>query len=257
MILLPKKVAILFFLLFTFSIIALGLYGYGAIQDSGYPESGGKVEAERFLYIAIVGCSIIIIVFLFFAGRTLHISRELDKMIDLNKRGDFSPELSMKKLGRIGEQITLLYFSLNALNEKKGLKISALSGLVELLVDNLNSPLLVTDVQGTIVYVNRLFTEKLELNRAEIMNRNIGNVLPDAPFRDTVLELDKTNTPIELTDLKTPFTLFGVQNRKNELSYVLWLVEKAALLASNRQPAEIAGNRQGLMTRMFRRNANK
>ena len=252
MILLPKKIAILFFVLFTASMLFLGVFGYRVLgdADASQPE---KADAERMLYISVVSVSVVIVVFLFFAGRTLSISRELDKMIELNKRGDFSPELSMKKLGRIGEKITLLYFSLNSLNEKKTLKISALSGLVDFLMDNVKSPLLITDVQGTIVYVNKLFIDKVEQSRAEIINTSVIDLFPDAPYRDTVLELDKRKSQVALTDPGTPFTLIGIQNRMNELSYVIWLIEGDVQMPVRNGQPEPAGARRLFLRRIFSR----
>ena len=230
MILIRRNIAISFFFLFTLSIAAMGVYGYRTMAGGGDASPEGKAEAERFLYIAIIGVSVIAVTFLFTAGRTLSLYRELDKMIELNKRGDFSPELSMKKLGSIGERITLLYFTLNSLNEKRSLKISSLSSLSEFLVDNVELPLFVTDVRGIILYVSRNFAESTEKNRTEVLNRSVENLYPDVEFRDALVELHKKKTSVEIPDLATPLTLVGVLNRMNELSYVVWVFEKGARL---------------------------
>jgi PAS domain-containing protein len=247
MILIKRGTAIFLYFLFTAVIIAIGIYAY--------VELGGesKAKAETILYISISGAAVILVAFIVVSGRTLSLYRELDKMIELNKSRDFSPELSMKKLGSIGERITLLYFSLNALNERKTLKISALAGLADFLADNIEIPFLATDVQGFVRYVSRSFTEGAGRPRSEIIGRNVEEVFPDVPFRDSILELDKLNSPVELKESKGPLTLIGIRNRRNELSYVAWLFEGMPHLPEKALGGEKVKNRGDRLTRIFRR----
>lgn len=247
MILIKRGIAIFLYLLFTAAILSLGIYAY--------LELGGelKTTGETILYISISGAAVILVVFIFVRWRTMSLYQELDKIIELNKRGDFSPELSMKKLGAIGERITLLYHSLNSLNEKKTSKISAISTLVDFLFDNIEIALLATDVQGYVRYVSRSLTERVDRPRSDLISRNVEEVIPDVSYRDQVLELDKRNTPIELKELKTPLTLVGIRNRKNELSYVIWIFGGTPHLSER-----IAGNdrvktRADRLSRIFRR----
>lgn len=239
--------------LFTVAIVAVGVYGYVALgggatgQDAG--QNGGeatgqqagqepalKTIGERILYISITGAAVILLVFIIVAWRTMSLYRELDKIIELNKRGDFSPEVSMRKLGSIGEKITQLYFTLNSLNERKTLKISALSSLADFFVDNVDIPLIATDVQGHIVYVSRRYIEESESARSDIISRSVAQVFPDVPFRDSVVELDRSNTPVEVEEAEDPLTLVGIRNRKNELSYVVWLFDGSVRLPHQVSP---------------------
>ena len=247
MILLRRNMAIFFFLIFTLSIAAMGIYGYNAMGGGTDAPPDAKVPAERFLYISVVGVSVILLSFLATAGRTLSVYRELDK------RGDFSPELSMKKLGSIGERITLLYFTLNTLNEKKSLKISSLSGLTEFLVEQVELPLFVTDVRGTMLYVSRVFIESSEKNRGEVLNMSVEDLYPDVPYGDALLKLDKNRAPVEISELRTALTLVGVHNRMNELSYVVWVFEKGARLPTGIVRAEPGRERSGRLRRLLRR----
>ena len=253
MILLKRGAAIFIYLLFTFAIVAIGIYAYFELGDQSPNESSElKAKAESILYISLSGAAVILVTFIVVSGRTMSLFRELDKMIELNKLGDFSPELSMKKLGSIGERITLLYYSLNSLNERKTLKISALSGFADFLVDNIEIPLLATDVQGFVRYVSRRLTERTERPRSELMGRNAEDLFPDVPFRDSVLELDKLNSPVELKELKSPITLVGIRNRRNELTYVVWIFEGAPHLPERYSGDKVKARRRGLK-RPFKR----
>ena len=254
MILLKRGTAIFLYFLFTLAIVATGIYGYLEIGDRSTNGSLElKAKAESILYISLSGAAVILVAFMVVVGRTMSLYRELDKMIELNKLSDFSPDLSMKKLGSIGERITLLYHSLNSLNERKTLKISALSGFADFLVDNIEIPLMATDVQGFVRYASRSLTERTDRPRSELMGRKVADLFPDVPFRDSVLELDKRNSPVELKESKSPLTLIGIRNRRNELSYVVWLFEGTPHLPERILGSGKVKNRGDRLTRIFRR----
>lgn len=247
MILIRRGLAVFLYFLFTAAILSIGIFAYLELNDDL------KTTAETILYISVAGAAVILVAFIFVSWRTLSLYQELDKLIELNKVGDFSPELSMKKLGGIGERITLLYYSLNSLNDKKTLKISAISSLVDFLFDNIEIPLLATDVQGFICYLSRSLTERVDRPRSEIISRNIEEVVPDVSYRDQVLELDKSKTPIELKDLKTPLTLVGIRNRRNELSYVVWMFGGTPHLPEVLSGSGRAKPKSDRLARIFRR----
>jgi len=254
MILLRRNLAIFLYLLFTVAIVAIGIYAY--LQFSGAaPVSAAelKAKAESILYISVSGAAVILVAFAVTAWRTLSVYRELDKLIELNKRGDFSPELSMKKLGPIGKRITLLYFSLNSQNERKTLKISALSELADFLVANIDIPLLATDVQGYIRYASRALVEQIDHPRSELISKNVEEVFPDVPFRDTVLELDRRKSSVDLEELKTPLTLAAIRDRRNELSYVVWLFGGTVHLPESSSKQEKVKGRSERKRRVFKR----
>ena len=223
MILIPRWVAILLLVIAVGSIVALGIAGYKHIGSSRVEtQAVVKGDAETFLYAAIVAAGVLTASLIVLAGRTEYISRELDKMVTLNRHGDFSPEISMKKLGRIGEKITLLYFTLNALNEKRSLKISALSDLVQILANNVNAPILITDVTGAVIYANKRIAERLELHRSELINKNVNDLITGTSFQDVIAQLDRSNASYEFESGGVPTVVVPVDNRMNELSYVIW-----------------------------------
>ncbi len=254
MILLRRNLAIFFYVLFTVSILATGIYAYLEFsRETPGKAAELKARGESVLYISISGAAVILVAFAATAWRTLSLYRELDKLIELNKRGDFSPELSMKKLGPIGERITLLYFSLNALNERKTLKISALSELTGFLIDNIDMPLLATDVQGYIRYVSRPVADQMGRPRSELISKNVEEVFPDVPFRDSVLELDRRKSSVDLEEHKTPLTLAAIRDRRNQLSYVVWLFGGAVHLPESSSKQEKVKGRGERKRRVFKR----
>ena len=251
MILVKRGAAIFLYVLFSASIVAIGIYAYLALGNTPDMYTELKAKSETILFIALAGAAIILVTFIVVAWRTTSLYRELDKIIELNKRGDFSPELSMNRLGPIGKRITLLYFTLNSLNEKKTRKISGLSGLVEFLIDNVDISLLATDVQGYIRYASRKLADQIDWPRSKLISRNVDEVFPGVPYRDSVLELDRRSSSVELQGQKTPVTLVGIRDRSNELSYVVWLFGGSAYLPEGSSDKERMKIRSERLRRVF------
>ena len=237
MILVPRSVGIPLFVIMSVSLIVLGLVGYQALSKGGPSQESNRIEAEQFLYVALVCFSILLLAFFFLVGRSRSITKKLDRLIELSKIGDFSPELSMRTLGSIGEKITLLYFQLDALNEKRSTKISALSDLVEFLVVNLNLPILITDVTGKILYVSRAYDLKYEISRSEILSHDILETIPDASIQEIVQKLDKDHNSVERVFGKIESSIIPIYNRLNVLAYIIWAFDSAEVIASfSRKP---------------------
>lgn len=260
MILMPRWIALTVFVLICASILALGFYGYKVVGAAS-EQSAAEIELQRqqFLYISFVAVFVVVVVLVGFVGRTRHISREMDKMIEMNKHGDFSPELSMKKLGSLGKKITLLYFRLNALNEKKSLKITGLSSLVEFLVANTDLSMFITNVGGKVVHVSRPYCDKFEVTRSELLNRDVQEQVSEMEFQQIVTELDRTNTSLNRKIGERDVSLFPVNNRMNELAYIVWLFDRPRVVAevSRRAETQVRSSRvPDLLRRMFTRPRN-
>ena len=253
MILIPRWLAVVYVILVLAAVLGLGLLGYNSF-GANQPPSESKALAERMLFFSVLAAIALLLVVLFLFARTANISRELDKMVELNRYGDFSPEVSMKKLGSIGEKITLLYFRLNALSEKRALKISALSDLVQLLATNVSTPLLIGDVTGEILYVSRLAGEKLGKSRAELLNAVIPEVLPSVNLQTVINQLDRTRTPQSLDGDGNPISIVPVYNKTNELAYIIWAFTKDGLLTDRTEipaPQSDTNGMSGLLRRVF------
>ena len=253
MILVPRFVAIILFLLLSASIVGLGLFGYRAVQSGGsVPEETVQVEAEELLYAAILCFVVVVFCFLGLAGRTRHIGRELDKMVEMSKVGEFTPELSMRKLGAIGRKVALVYFQLSALSEKKSSKISAMSNLQELLVANMPDPVLITDVAGKVIHVSRRFADRFEVNRSEILNDSIEKHFSDARVQNIAVELDKMHGAIERDLDSSHASITPIYSREGMLTYLVWAFDRPPIEADFSRAGEPAGQRPRVSDRIRR-----
>jgi PAS domain-containing protein len=253
--LVSRPAAVAFALIAVAMIVGVGIVGYRTV-DADIPADAIKERAELILYLAVASAVVLLLSVTIVAARTRHLGRELDKMVALNRFGDFSPELSMKKLGSIGEKITLLYFRLNALNEKRALKISALSDLVQLLALNIDTPFVVSDISGSVKYVSRGATEKLPGNRSELMNSTLTELAPALNMQLLVTRLERTNEAETLSEGEDAIIAIPVRNRRGELTYVVWVFSPEGLETESRSRTIAGGEaivKQGLIRRIFAR----
>ena len=226
MLLVPRFIAISFVFAAIAAILALSVGGYLIINgsiDSGTEKS----RAESVLFAGIVISTLMLLALVVVAGRTRRISRELDRMIAVNRYGEFSPEMSLKRFGRIGEKITLLYFRLNALSEKRSLKISALSELTQILMTNVATPLFVTGPTGEIEYANSSGGAHLGTTRSELKNSNVGDVFDWIDLHEVVARLERTHAAQNLNGPNGEIHVVPSFNRLQELSYLVWVLEPA------------------------------
>ncbi len=259
MILLPRRIWIVLVIVFAAAVVGIGVFAYTSMTGSvELDRTELENRAEEILFASLVAAAILVAVVAATAGRTLYVSRELDKLIELSRIGDFSPETSVRKLGRIGEQIAMLYFRLNALNEKKSLKISAMSHLMDFLTSNIGLPLFVTDVAGIIVYVSSKYTERFDVARSEVLHTSVSALLDEGSHEEVLMTMERQNTTMERTVNGKKTSLLPISNSAKQLSYIIWVFENAdfAYDLGTKQEMQRGPTRASTMLRrMFRSRA--
>ena len=168
---------------------AMGGYGYHAFV-AGAPLTNGSYVGQEFLYVTLLLVVLVILLFLRIYLRSRNIGRELDKLIEVTRYRGLSSAQNLNRLGPIGTQIAELYEHLNALSERKSLKISSLAELSEFLMNNVAVPALVATVDGKVVYVSRVFTERTKRSKNEVIESRIEEQAPGVDFSDVVAELE-------------------------------------------------------------------
>ncbi|HUZ17889.1 MAG TPA: hypothetical protein VMV68_05845 [Spirochaetia bacterium] len=221
MVTIGKKQLLALMTLVCGATLFIGIFGYFSTVGSGGGAAERTFQAQQVLYV-----SLLVLIAEIFASvqvfrRSRDLIRELDKIIELSKHSGFSPTGNVRRLGPIGARIDLLYHSLSSLNDKKTLKISALSGLVEFLCDNIALPLVVTTVTGTIVHASRSLAERVKFSQAELMERPIEEILHGIAFAEVAAEIDKSHSPIDREIDKNMLTFYPIRNRDANLAYVV------------------------------------
>lgn len=233
MILIKRVVLLVFGILVTAAVLFVGVYAYQLISV-GIPTAAGsgadsaaKTIGETILFASIVIASVIVLALAAILGRSLYLTRELDKIVGMSRYRDFSPEASLKKLGPIGDRLSALYHNANAISESKSLKISALTELNTFLVLNLPSPILIADLTGTIVHASRSFEEKVELTRNQLLDAQAGTVIGGLAWNEVEMELLRRRIPVSRRTDIGELTFYPIENRADEIAYVVCSLEKA------------------------------
>ena len=102
-------------------------------------------------------------------------------------------------------------------------------------MNNVSVPAVAATVDGSVVYVSRVFTERSKRARNELMEAGLEELTPGVQFADVLAELERTHSSIQRKSERTMLTFYPIRNGVNQLSYVVCvfqgnagLVEQAA-----------------------------
>jgi PAS domain-containing protein len=236
------------------AVLFFGIRDYLLINRSGsWSQEELKIRGETVLYLSIVFSAAILLSFSFVLLRSRNISRELDKISDMTRYGNFSIAGSLGKLGPLGDKILQLNQRLTELNEMKSLRISSLASINAFLLNNSRLALLVSDITGKITNVSARFLEKLKIERGEVVGRHITEVLPDLDYQSAIAMIEKQRGELEIGDLKETPTLYPVFNSKNELSNIICVLGKEEIVTKISKYAEEHSRQVSRVTNLVRR----
>jgi transcriptional regulator with PAS, ATPase and Fis domain len=212
------------------SLLGMGIYGYSLVShSSAYSNEEATLFAEKILFLSIVLTTGYLAFTTGILVKSIRIDKEMDKIIQLNKYQDFSPKKSMEKLGALGEKITTLYNQLNELNEYKTRKIRALSSLNTFLVNNIDMPLLITDVKGSVIQATEQLEKFIDIKKSEIIGKDIEQTIKELSFENIVFELSKLHSALEKNTSKHTLTCYPIHNNRNQIVYIILVFEKKAI----------------------------
>jgi signal transduction histidine kinase len=212
-----------------------------------------KIRGETVLYLSIVFAVAILLAFSIVLLRSRNIFRELDKISDMTRYGNFSIEGSLGRIGPLGEKILQLNQRLTELNAMKSLRISSLASINAFLLNNSRLALLVTDITGKITNASARCLEKLKKETGEVVGRYVTEVLPELDYQSAIGKIEKQHGELELSDLKESPTLYPVFNSKNELSNIICILGKEEIVTKISKHTEERLRPSSRVTKLVRR----
>jgi PAS domain-containing protein len=250
-----RRVLFVFLLLLSCAgVLFFGIRDYLLITASAGLSPGElKIRGETVLYLGIVFTVAILLVFSIVLLRSRNIFRELDKISEMTRYGNFSIEGSLGRIGPLGEKILQLNQRLTELNAMKSLRISSLAAINAFLLNNSRLALVVTDITGKIISVSARFLEKLKKESGEVVGRHITEVLPELDFQSSVTRLEKQPGELELDELKESATLYPVYNSGNELSNIICVLGREEIVTKISKHTEERSKPASRVTKMVRR----
>ena len=229
MILINRKLLIILAVFVIAASLGAGVFGYQKILDSaGLSGEAIRFQAESFLFYFFITAAVLITGFAALLLRVRHVDRHLDRLIGMSRYSDIYPAKHFVGLGPLGERLKLLYRNINNLNIQKTMKISALANLNEFMMNNINLPILVTDVTGSILYSSTAFTDKSNSTKGDLKTSKIDSVFPELNIPALMLELSRQHIPIERESNRTRITCYPVHNVSAEMNYVVFVSGKKA-----------------------------
>jgi PAS domain-containing protein len=208
-------------LLFVLLGSCLAAMLYLAIR--GYLEAGRAQrvdQAETTLFLGIVFCILVLLLFAAALLKSFNVLRGLDKLISLAQAGSGSIEESLRRLGPLGGKIRLLQGQIQELSERRSLRISSLSGMLDFLLNNTELPLLVLDLAGRIEAASRGFLERNKKQTEELLGRHIAEVDPEVSFPEVVAGMEREHAPAGQPG-KDRLVYYPVYNRQSELANLI------------------------------------
>ena len=163
MIQIRRTLILLLLLLCCGAVLFFGIRDYLMIAGSAsLPPEELKIRSETVLFLSIAFSVGILLLFGLILLRSRNISRELDKIFEMTRYGNFSFEESLRRIGPLGDKVRQLNQRLTELNEMKSLRISSLAAINAFLLNNTRLALLVTDITGKILKLSPRCLEKLK-----------------------------------------------------------------------------------------------
>jgi PAS domain-containing protein len=244
-------------LMFTLLVSCLAAVLYLAIR--GYLEASRMslpAQAETTLFLGIVFCLLILLLFAALLLKSFNVSRELDKQISLAQVGSVSVGESLRRLGPLGGKIRLLQAGVQELSQRRSLRISSLSGILDFLLNNTEVPLLVLDLAGGIEAVSRGFLERNKKQAGEVVGRHIAEVDPEVPFPEVVARMEREHAPAGQPG-KESLVYYPVYNGQSQLANLIAVQGPGELRLVRAEAAEARPGGYARLLGLIRRYAQR
>lgn len=217
------------------TLVILGIPAFGFIGYI-YIAPFKKDSGETFLFGSVIFAIILCIVFYLSLKKSKNVSNEIDKLIHLSSVGGLTPGSSLKRLGKLGEQINHLYYYLNQMNIKRSLKISTQTTLIDFVTTNTLLPIIITDPLGKILYVSKTFIDKKNMLKSECIENTITSILPELDMQTLIGKLNTTHTYTEYHEIKETIEIYPITNKYSEIAYLVYIFGKHMIHFSEKKP---------------------
>lgn len=241
------------------TLVVAGI-GYGTALSVANDAPTVKVQAERVLFVGIIAVIVVVAAAATVVLHALWISARLEKLVEMSRISGFPATAALTRLGEIGNRIAALYAPLADVSNMKSRKISALSALVEALIDATPEPVLVVDATGMISHAGREMLEESGTSRTNVVGLYLDTVIPNAGTAAALREMRTAHVPAQQERKDRPSLKFTpILNSAGELTYALVMLSPADMkdlrtAAQTAQPPRRERPttlRAGLMSRLF------
>jgi len=224
-----KKIYNKLFFLLTFGLIlGMGIYSYVKLTGLKIDNAEQlRTLGESLLFIALVFAIFLITIFYQLVKKNQNdVFDVLEKAKEHANQGNIDIN-SVRSLGKLGEKIFQINQELSELNDRRVERITALSKENSFLYNILEVPALRVNLAGTVEKVSKGLTKKLQIEKEEIADKSLKDILEDFSFPPISRELESSKlVPIkskldpEFKDVSDSYYLvfYPIFNIKEQLS---------------------------------------
>jgi transcriptional regulator with PAS, ATPase and Fis domain len=231
MILVKKRYLFTLTLIFCLLVVFGEVKFFMAIQSiNANTDLQLKYELENFIFATVVVVLLVSIFFVGFLRGSENVLKRMDRMIQLSEYGKHDISAHMEKLGAIGTKFNYLTYHLDDLNNKKSLKISSLSRIIDFLMDRSCEMLFLSDCQGKIIDYSKKLAQEFKLEEDNITGEDLNGFFVDTTFdkifqdiakRRSGFEKDKLLVKIGSIEKQTKPSFIPIMNSENQISNVI------------------------------------
>lgn len=150
-----------------------------------------KYEVESFIFASIIMTLAVYLFLIYFMRKSYNILRHLDRLIELSEYGKHDVSGHLRSMGKLGTKINYLIHNFKALSDMKSLKISSLSRINNLLIEQGRIPLFLMNRHGNIVNCNNLFLSEIQANRDNIIKHNVNDIFEGMDYEELFFDIEK------------------------------------------------------------------
>jgi len=240
MILVSRRLFTLFAALALLAVLALGVSGYLFFHPQhSLPALEAKLTGEWFLFGAIFTALVLSVLTAHIIRTAPRINRELDRILQSGSNLSLTAQLRARRLGPISRTLLRLYSRIAELNEKQSLKMSAQHNLITFLTDNIQAPLLITDISGRILYVSRALEKSYNISHNALLGTSVESFAPNILMQSILGDLATHTSFRRERKGDLPFTVFPVYNRLRQADYCIFdFRENSPLISGTSREAE-------------------
>lgn len=191
MIIIEKKLLLISLLMSFVFTTAAAVWAYNVGIEASL-----KGDSELFLFLGLIFASLqftLIINIIFNASKK---RKDFLTLMDTIKAGGILSEKKINKLGSAGIALQEALKTSSTITAQKSLKIAGLNGLTRNLIDLIEIPIVIVNLNGEIMDASQKIKAEKNYNK----DLNISDLIPQVNIREAFKESSLTHLPVEQGD---------------------------------------------------------
>ena len=149
----------------------------------------------------------------------------------------------LKKMGSLGEALKKIMADQNEIVKLRSERITALNTLIKMLCEDVDSPVVVTDVTGGVFSYSDRLLEKIGKEQEELSLLTIGDIRQDIPLAEVLSHLEKQRLPWNGPE-GSGISCTPIFARDGTLHFCIWEMESVNIVSRYKALSIAAGTRQ-------------